>query len=198
MNFVRNESHYPRYLRKHFDELAHAENFMEGNIQISLIESFRSIQGYRRDESENQERSVYKIDDGLINSSHTYVNPVYMLCASGPDADIVKCADKLGQAKVIIGKVAEFRRRIREAWKKFEMAFGDKFYSVQYDKDEEKEPPLYLLPPHGISLWQKPRDYEHENEFRFLLKCKMKAGYCFEKKKVLVLGSIKDIAEIEE
>jgi len=121
-----------------------------------------------------------------------------MLCTSGPDANREKCVAKFGPARVIIGDVAEFRRKLREAWKKFEMALGVEFYSVEYDKDEEKNPPPYLLPPHGISLWQKPRDHEPENEFRFLLKCKMKAGYCFKKTKVLVLGSIKDIAEIEE
>lgn len=197
-NFIKKQPDSPPFLTKFLKEERDAANFLMGNIIIRKIEVFRDIECGRRDETENSEHSKYKVGDGIVDCQRTYINQVYILCTSGPHCDLEKCLRNFGMHTILIENVDEFRKRLSEKWKSFEMSLGAVFYDVVYDKGEEIEAPPYLMSPHGTSLWQKKREYAYENEYRFIFKCKMDPKYHFKDEMELKIGDIKDIARMEE
>ncbi len=197
-SFIKHEADSPHYLRKLFEKEDHADNFLMGNIIVRRLEVFRTIEGKRRDETENREHSKYKLSDGIIDCQRTYINPVYILCLLGPECDLDKCHGTFGLHTVLIEDVNEFKRRLSNAWQLCEFSSGVAFYDVVYNKGEEIEAPPYLMSPHGTSLWQKRRDYNYENEYRFILECAMNPHYQFEDYLELKTGDIKDIARKEQ
>lgn len=199
-NFIKAQPDSPSFLRKFLKEEDHAINFLRGNIIIRKIEVFRNIEGERKDETENREHSKYKVSNGSIDCERTYFNPVYILCTSGPHCDLGKCLRNFGMYTILIENVDEFRKRLSEKWKLFDMSLVANFYDVVYDKDEEIEAPPYLMSPHGTSLWQKNRKHTYANEYRFIFKCKCNnnPNYHFEDEMELNVGDITDIARMEK
>ncbi|MFH0977257.1 MAG: hypothetical protein V1874_15870 [Spirochaetota bacterium] len=193
--FIKDEADSPPVLIKFFDCENHADNFLKGNIIIRKIEVFKTVENKRRDETENIEHSKYEMSDGILDCERTFINPVYILCLSGPDCNLSRCYDNFGTYTVLINDIVEFKKRLYEKWKSFNFALGVTFHDVVYNKSEVIEAPQYLMSPHGTSLRQKEKSHDYANEYRFIFKCKMNITFQFKEKLELEIGDITNIAE---
>ena len=133
--------------------------------------------------------------DKNIRSTVSCLNRHYVLCTTHPDADACSLGKKYGRFVVRINSPLVLLERIKVAWQSHELALeGCAFMcAVEYTKDELRDAdPLLLSPPH-LTYSQKPRSYEEDREYRYVLQCKVDVKRAWRTHLTLTLPDCGDI-----
>ncbi len=165
----------PNTLLRFFTQQEYALQFIEGQIRFGLLESYRRIEGSRRDQKEGLVSGVWgdNESDRNIRYRSRSMNPFYILCTSHPDVERPMMTKNLGPFVVRISDPLALLERIRLIWLKHPLAFADnaRIAPVVYNKDELLKTDPYLNVPPDYSYSQKPKENSCEQEFRYVLTC---------------------------
>lgn len=174
-NFIKKDDTLPVLVYKNFTSSEDSANFKKGNILIRKIEYHQKWEkeNQRRDTTENQARYNYKTGHMTINGGLTYINPVYILSTSGPHSNRCNCRKYFGIHEVKIINPEQFKIILQKVWNNNSLASDFKVFKVEYSKGETREMPQYMIEPHGLSLYQKSKDFSDEEEYRFIFCCRM-------------------------
>lgn len=204
----------PSRLLRFFCEEEFARRFVAGEIRFSILEYYRRIEGLRRDGSEGQSSVYWKVkapqltiekrtgrtigiseSDSNIHSTVSSPNAYYVLCTSHPDVNVCSLAKKYGRFVVRINSPLVLLERIKVAWQSDDLALdGCAFISaVEYTKDELRDVDGLLLSPPHLTYSQKPRSYEEDREYRYVLQCKVDVKRAWEDHLTLRLPDCGDI-----
>lgn len=162
----------PASLLRIFNQKEYALRFIRGEVRLGLLTAYQQIEGLRRDETEGEVFFQWSTQPNPVFYDGCSMNPRFILCTSHPDADRHYLASKFGQFFVRINDPASLLRRIAARWRDHPLASGSSVIaSVIYNKGEVLEPTPCLIPPPEYSYCQKPKRYEREQEFRYVLTC---------------------------
>ncbi len=184
----------PNTLLRFFTTEEYARQFVAGSIRFGVLEYYRGIEDVRKDTTEGRS-SVYFRADVPIHSTVTSLNRYYVLCASHPEVNVPRLASKYGRFVVSINDPLQLLDRIKAVWKNHDLAIDNGAFiaSVEYSKDGLRDAdPLLLSPPHLVYS-QKPRLYEEDREYRYLLKCKVDVKREWETHLTLAISDCGDI-----
>lgn len=180
----------PEALLRFFETGQYARQFIQGRVRFGRLDSYREIEGPRRDEEEgrvsvywNQKAPQLIIDtatgqvvgrsesDQDIHYSGCSANPYSILSTAHPESDRSKLAADLGRWVVCIKDPTALLERIRAAWKTHPWALaGEAFIvAVTYNRDGLLDPDPYLRAPAEYSYSQKRESDRHYREFRYVL-----------------------------
>jgi len=165
----------PAYLYKGFSKEKYALEFLEkGKFHLGLLEYYKYIEDdIRRDESEGQSESIVKkyLPDFTLHLKGTQINPLYLFCTFGPTADlgyikakwpyVVKITDPQKLKKSLNDK--------KPVNTKMETVGKCKIERVRYTKWEAVDIDPDSIEAVRLSYTQKPRSYEKECEFRYIV-----------------------------
>ena len=99
----------------------------------------------------------------------TSLDRYYVVCTAHPEASVSHLT-QYGRFMVRINNPLALLERIKVAWEGYDHANGAFVAPVIYTKDELRDPdPLFLSPPELVYS-QKPRSYEKDREYRYLIK----------------------------
>jgi hypothetical protein len=204
----------PSSLLRFFHEEEFARQFVAGEIRFGVLEYYRGIADSRRDESEGQSSVYFNVkapqliiekqtgrtigateSDNSIHSTVSSLNRYYIMCTSHPEANMFRLARKYGRFMVRINSPKALLERIQVAWRSHDLAIEDGAFiaPVEYTKHELRDPdPLLLSPPH-LTYSQKPRLYQEDREYRYMLKCKVDVERLWENHLTLILRDCGDI-----
>ena len=204
----------PNTLLRFFDKEEYTHRFIGGKIRFGLLDRYRTIEGLRKDEREGQVSFYWNqkapqiiidkktrqvvgqaVSDKNIHCSGVSTNPYYILCTSHPEADTRILAEKFGQFIVRINDPIALLERIKAAWQSHRWALHGYAFIVPvvYNKDGLVEPNPYLIAPWGYTYSQKPKSFEEEKEFRYVLECTVDTERTLENKLTLSLPDCSDI-----
>ena len=184
----------PNTLLRFFSNEEHAQQFVAGSIRFGILEHYRGIEDVRKDPTEGRSSVFFKADVP-VHSTGTSLNRYYILSGSHPEANVPRLASKYGRFVVSINNPFELLERLKAAWKSHALAMPDGVFiaPVEYTKDELRDAdPLFLTPPHLVYS-QKPRVYEEDREYRYLLHCKVDVHREWEPHLTLMIPSCGDI-----
>jgi len=165
----------PPYLYKGFTKEIYAIDFLkEGKFRLGLLEYYKTIEDEcRRDESEGKSESIVKryLPDFTLYLKGTHINPLYLFCTSGPDVDLLYMKSKWP----FIVKISDPQKlkKSLDANKplntKMEIVGKCKIEKVRYTKGEVVEIDPDSIEAVKLSYAQKPRSYEEQCEFRYIV-----------------------------
>jgi|SRR5579862_126352 len=105
----------------------------------------------------------------IVRSS---MNNYYILCTANREAARLALTRRYGSHVVQINDPMELLNRIEIAWQRQPLASGRCVIApVAYDKGSLLDPTPGLLPPPEYSYSQKPKWFEEDREFRYVLTC---------------------------
>jgi hypothetical protein len=208
----------PGTLVRYFKREEHARQFISGQIRFGLLDSYRTVEDRRKDETEgcvsfywNKKAPQIVIENGRIvahaesdqniHYSGPSINPHFVLCTSHPDADPLVLKEKFGRIVVSINDPATLLSRIKNAWANHAWAFeGCAFVApVVYNKGELLEPNPGLVGPPEYSYSQKPRvPFQEEREYRYILLCSIDTKRALTEHLFLTIPDCSDILALEE
>ncbi len=167
---------------------------MAGKVRFGILEYYRGIEDKRRDSSEGRS-SVYFKAPQPVHATYTSLNHYYILCTAHPEADIPALMKKYGRFVVRINSPIALLERIKAAWQIHDLAVdrGAFVTHVEYTKDELREPDRYFHSPPHLVYSQKPRSYQDDREYRYLLKCKVDVKRAWGNHLILTLPDCGDI-----
>lgn len=186
----------PSTLLRFFSEEDHALQFMSGSVRFGVLEYYRKIEDVRRDSSEGRSSVYFRLDASQpIHSTVVSLNRYYIICTAHPDVNIPSLARKYGRFVVRINSPLVLLDRIKLVWKEHVLAIRDGTFiaPVEYTKDELRDADPDLLSPPHLTYSQKPRSYEEDREYRYLIKCKIDAKREWESHLILKLPDCSDI-----
>jgi len=169
----------PKALLRAFDTEDHARSFIGGEIRLGLLDSYRTAEGWRGDETEGGVFGVWD-QPNPVYFERSSGNRYFILCTSHPEADRSVLIKRFGPFTVRINNPRELLKRLELVWRGHPLASGQCVIAqVVYNKHELLEPTPGLLPPHEYAYSQKPKvgvhepkvRYEEEKEFRYVLTC---------------------------
>ncbi len=161
----------PNTLLRTFKEEDHARSFVGGAIRLGLLEGYRRAEDARKDETEGTVRHHWKLQSPVC-CERSSMNPYFILCTSHPEADRRALTERFGPYIVRMNDPMELLNRLELAWRKHSLASGRCIITpVVYNKDTLLDPTPGLLPPPAYSYSQKPKSFEVEREFRYVLTC---------------------------
>ena len=102
---------------------------------------------------------------------------------------------KYGHFVVRIESPIVLLERIKAAWQVHDLAVDRCAFvtDVEYTKDELREPDPYFHSPPHLVYSQKPRLYEDDREYRYLIKCRVDVKRGWEDHLTLTLPDCGDI-----
>jgi len=165
----------PPYLYKGFTKEMYAMEFLEkGKFRLGLLEHYKTIEDdNRRDESEGKSESIVKqyLPDFTLYLKGTHINPLYLFCTSGPDVDLEYMKAKWPFVVKITGpeKLKNSLDENKPLNTKMEIVSKCKIEKVRYTKWEAVEIDPDSIEAVRLSYTQKPRSYEKECEFRYIV-----------------------------
>jgi hypothetical protein len=191
MSFIPKNAVLPTLFYKNFEKEEHLDNFRKGNIRINLLDASDCLNEARQDRTEGLAEHKYKVETGTITSRITSPFPIYYLSMAGPESDRELCKKELGKYEIIVDDPSKFAAELNNAWGHNPIALGNvSLRKIEYNKGEYTEMPEYMLQPHGISSYQKPREkYWHQDEYRFVFPCKYDPKMVVEKYLYLEINS---------
>lgn len=186
------DSEIPKFVYKSFSQEDHARAFLEeGRFRIGRLQGYNAIEdAERRDRSEGE--AVYRFEDdlvqihysaeleavetstkiGLMNVSGSLGNPTYIFCTSLPSVEISYIRDKFGPFIVQINDPKRFIADMREALQRTKYRFLNKGLvearRAEYSKGEILKSDLSEVASCKLAVYQKPPEFEPEQEFRFI------------------------------
>lgn len=186
------DSEIPEFVYKVFSEEEHASSFLnEGRFRIGKLQTYKSIEDAgRKDKLEGQ--ASYQFEDdliqvhyseefeatgtstkrGLMHVSGSLGNPTYIFCTSRPTADVEYLEQRFGSYMIRINDPKHFIDDLREALEKTEYRFLNKSHiakrNVEYSKGQVIEADLETVASCELAVYQKPPEFEPEQEFRFI------------------------------
>jgi hypothetical protein len=168
----------PSVLQRAFQNEEHARQFIAGEIPFGLLQHYREIEGYRQDETEGEAAIRWNLEaqnPDLHNVTYrgSSLNLYYVLCTSHPD--VRRChLINFGSFIVKIHHPLRLLEQICTAWGGDERSSSPAFVTpVLYNKSELVEPPPYYVAPPCLVYAQKPASYSQDQEYRYLLSCKV-------------------------
>jgi len=127
-------------------------------------------EGLRKDETEGIVRGAWRLPNPVY-FERSSMNNYYILCTSHPETDSQVLAE-FGSYVVRINNPGELLKRIETTWQRHPLASGRcTIAPVVYDKDTLLDPTPGLLPLAAYSYSQKPKSFEAEREWRYVLTC---------------------------
>jgi len=171
---IKNDDALPEILHKNFTSHDDMENFKGGNILIRKIEYHQKWEkeNQRLDKTENQAKHSYKSGDLSINGRLTCAFPVYILSMSGPYSNRSECGKKFGLHEVKVINTELFNFELRKEWNNNLRYSSFNVFQVEYTKGEIRKVPPYMQEPHSLSLYQKYKSFQNEEEYRFIFICR--------------------------
>jgi len=183
----------PVTLTRVFDRREYAESFAErGSARLGEIKGYREIEGQRQDSAEAESYALVPGDvpvvtldtsDGRIISESTqpahfhrrssFLNPTYLMCCSGPGADLNAMGERFGRWAVRINDPAEMIARLA-AHAAASMPTGREAlyieaFPVLYNKGAVLSLAEVELLKQRIDYGQKPAEYACESEYRVVV-----------------------------
>jgi len=166
----------PKSLYRFFSEERYAFDFLNhGRFRLRTLQYYARIEdSSRRDSSEGVAhfKALHRKDNGnLVDAGNEYweaENHTYIFCTSSPDVDIEKGKKQLGRYVVKIQYPNLFLKAIEKA----EYPFKVKrllLKQVSYSKGAEREVDASYCNEDSFSAWQKPKTFESEFEYRYIL-----------------------------
>jgi len=184
----------PGSLLRFFFEEEHARQFVAGKVRFGILEYYRGIEDKRRDDSEGRS-SVYFKAPQPVHATYTSLNRFYILSTAHPETSIPCLTKKYGRFVVRIDSPIVLLERIKAAWQVHDLAVdrGAFVTDVEYTKDELREADPYFRSPPHLVYSQKPKSYEDDREYRYLIKCKIDVKRAWENHLTLTLPDCGDI-----
>lgn len=207
----------PDRLLRFIEKEEYADQFISGQIRFGLLDYYKKIEGARQDEKEGQVSFFWDLKAPTViidsntrqiighaesNQNISYrgssINPYYIVSTSHPDVNKQLLAKKFGYFIVRINDPQALLERIKVAWQQHDWALNDHVVIVptEYNKDEVLEPNEYLIPPHEYSYCQKPPSFSDEQEFRYVLVCRIDTKRTLNNHLTLNVGDCRDICTI--
>jgi hypothetical protein len=207
----------PSSLVRAFSENWHRREFLAGNLRLKHISEFRRSADAREDVTEGHSHirvpgqvpvahislpnlAIARVDhvEGFFNRQSEFLNPTYILCASGPSVDRKRLASAFGQYLVEISAPEAFLKRLFDdavagGIADREVAFLDAF-PVQYSKGDVHDEPVDISDSLRLDYGQKPATHEWESEYRIALAFSGPLNW-YPPYVELKLGSLSDIAQ---
>jgi len=157
---------YPDMVFRVFTEREHAQQFIDGDIRFGNIHYYKKIEcAKRRDNTEGESHIVY---EGVSKHGMFATNSIYILCCHKSLASVEKC--KLGSHVVKIADPKAFAKDITSALEESR----DKYFGgiegccVEYSKGMVASASLSGYEIVRLAYCQKPLNFSHEDEFRFV------------------------------
>jgi hypothetical protein len=202
----------PSSLLRFFPKEEFARQFVAGRIRFGILEYYRDIEDSRGDKSEGQSSVYFNVkapqfsieeqtgrtirvagSDKIIHSMVSSLNRYYIFSTSHPGTNISRLARKYGRFMVRINNPLVLLERVKKEWQKRDLALDGFIAPVDYTKDELRDADPYLISPPHLTYSQKPRLYEEDMEYRYLLKCKVDAQRAWANHLTLELPDCGDI-----
>ncbi len=171
----------PNRFYRFFSTKNHAREFACGRIRVGKIDVYKNFEDARGDYSEgtaefywgnNIGEKVRSIEsNNTIRNNISIANTAYILSTCSHDVNIRNISYKFGKFMVEIIRPTVFLKMINYAWNGCDVSLknGSMLKRVSYDKYEIIRPAEYLLAPPFISVIQKPKIYQYEMEYRYVL-----------------------------
>ena len=146
----------------------------KGKFRLGLLEYYKTIEDdNRRDESEGKSESIVKqyLPDFTIYLKGTHINPLYLFCTSGADVNLEYMRAKWPFV-VKISDPEKLKNSLDENKPlntKMKIVSKCKIEEVRYTKGEAVEIDPESIEAVKLSYAQKPRLYEKECEFRYIV-----------------------------
>lgn len=178
---------YPEHVFRAFKVRSQAEEFIElGRFRMTQLSCYRGIEDEnRRDATEgeghfqaygmrttvdfarNSDNSTVLTQPGYVHSYVELLAPTFILCCSLPDVNINYLKERFGSWVVKIKQPKRFAEDICDYLETLPIIGGVEGCSVRYDKGERSTDELNVesIP---LSYSQKPAEFSHEKEFRFV------------------------------
>jgi hypothetical protein len=165
----------PHYLYKGFTKKKYAIDFLKkGKFRLGLLQCYKTIEDdNRRDESEGKSESIVEqyLPDFILYLKGIHINPLYLFCTSGPDVDLEYMKAKWPFV-VKISDPKKLKNSLNENKPlntKMKIVNKCKIEEVRYTKGEAVEIDPESIEAVKLSYAQKPRSYEKECEFRYIV-----------------------------
>jgi len=165
----------PPYLYKGFRKEKYAIEFLEkGKFRLYLLEYYRIIEDEnRRDESEGQSESIVSkyLPDFTLYLKGSHINPLYPFCTSGPNVDLQYMKAKWPYVVKISDpkKLKQFLTEKKPVNTKMGIFGRCRLEKVSYTKREPIDIDPDSFEAVRLTYIQKPRSYENECEFRYII-----------------------------
>ncbi len=207
----------PDLLLRFLEKEEYADQFISGQIRFGLLDYYKKVEGARQDEKEgrvsffwdSKAPAVMKdsntrqiIGQAQSNQNINYrgssMNSYYVVSTSHPDVDKQLLAKKFGAFIVRINDPQTLLERMKMAWQQHDWALNDHVVlaPAKYNKDEVLETNEYLIPPPDYSYCQKPPSFSDEQEFRYVLICRIDPKRTLNDHLTLNVGDCRDICTI--
>ncbi len=186
----------PNSLLRFFDKEEYALSFIKGQARFGLLDKHRHIEDSRRDSEEGRVSFSWTGRDGPnVQYSGSSLNHFYILCTSHPEACVPTLASTFGLFVVRIREPLVLLERMKLAWQSSPLALrGNAFIApVVYNKGGLLDPDPYFIAPVNYAYAQKPSSYKHEQEFRYVLDCRVDTERKWEDSVTLGLGDCRDV-----
>lgn len=165
----------PSFLYKGFSKENYAIDFLKkGKLRLGLLEYYKTIEDEtRRDRSEGKSESIVKkyLPELTLYLKGKHINPLYLFCTSGPNVDlnyikanwpfVVKISDP--------EKLKNSIDNNKPLNTKMKMTNRCKIEEIRYTKGEIVEIDPNSIEAVKLSYAQKPRSYEKECEYRYIV-----------------------------
>ncbi len=189
----------PTFLYRAFEEEQHAEDFVKlGKFRLGLMDTYKSIEDRsRRDRREGMSSSYVKTSvtevkisretnevigtesvPGRLHVRGTFIEPIYLLCTSGPTVDLTRLKKELGSWVVRINNPSCFLSELCNAIPTNpNIELGKcSMEAVSYTKDEDVDIDPDSFESVGLNWIQKPRDLDWQCEYRYVVKTRRVVG----------------------
>ncbi len=185
----------PTFLYRAFQRKEHAILFLEGNFRLSLLIYYKEIEDKeRRDKSEGQSSSYIKRNllsvtldkrtmevtstnhtPGLLHLTGAHIDPMYLMCTCGPDAELNYIRKNFGEYVVKINapkKLLEDINISRPLNSKMEFIRKCVLERVRYTKDQIQNLDPDSIDAVKLSYLQKPPCFSRDFEYRYIVTAK--------------------------
>ncbi len=100
---------FPQFLYRALDKRKYAEDFVKrGYFRLGLIDYYREIEdSSRQDKTERESNYLFPCEKSLCHAGGKILGPIYLLCTSGPNVDLMRLRSK-GQYIVKINDPKQF------------------------------------------------------------------------------------------
>jgi hypothetical protein len=165
----------PPLLYRGFKHAQDAKQFIEyGRVRLGLMTDYRRIEDdHRRDEKEGVSNwYVENVPDLRGHVTGQHINPLYLLCTSGPDTDLVYLRSKYGRYIVRINEPSRLLADLNKYQPKpyrMKMVGKCKLEQVSYTKGEvlDTDPDTYEAV--RLCYTQKSMQDLSDHEYRYIV-----------------------------
>ena len=164
---------YPSVLFRSFDQLEYAQQFLSGHIRFGSVLSYRKIEGQRKDNTEGT--GHYSVSGSNIKIEFCS-NKIYAMCCH-LDLESARTTNH-GKYIVKINNPLYLAKELTKTLKnsKSKHFGGIEGVQIDYNKGDEKDTRLAPDSETRLAYSQKPKNFSHEREFRFIFIRKDYAG----------------------